>query len=49
MQLSKVNSVIQNFKSLFLDNWVLTVGVSGKDSNCVAHCAMEGFYVGDHV
>jgi DNA sulfur modification protein DndC len=42
MQLSKVNRTIETFKNLFLNNWVVTVGLSGKDSACVSHCAVEG-------
>lgn len=42
MQLSKVNRTVETFKKLFLDGWVVTVGLSGKDSICVSHCAMEG-------
>lgn len=42
MQLNKVNNTIKTFANLFLDNWVVTVGLSGKDSICVAHCAVEG-------
>lgn len=41
MQLSKLNRTIETFQNLFLDNWVVTVGLSGKDSACVAHCAVE--------
>lgn len=42
MQLSKVNRTIETFKNLFLNNWIVTVGLSGKDSACVSHCAVEG-------
>lgn len=42
MQLSKLNRTVDTFTNLFSNNWVVTVGLSGKDSICVAHCAVEG-------
>lgn len=41
MQLSHVNRTVENLKLKFLDGWVISVGLSGKDSFCVAHCAVE--------
>lgn len=41
MQLSHVNRTIENLKNKFLDGWIISVGLSGKDSFCVAHCAVE--------
>ncbi|MFU1599864.1 hypothetical protein ACM257_21055 [Alteromonas macleodii] len=42
MQYAKVQQATDTFKKLFLENWVISVGLSGKDSICVAHCAVEG-------
>ncbi|MGP5159707.1 hypothetical protein [Pseudoalteromonas prydzensis] len=39
--MSKVEKTINTIKGYFLSNYVITVGLSGKDSACVAHCAVE--------
>lgn len=39
--MKKLTSTIENIKSLFTQGWIVSVGLSGKDSFCVAHCAIE--------
>lgn len=39
--MSKVNSTINTIKQKFLEGFIITLGLSGKDSACVAHCAVE--------
>jgi DNA sulfur modification protein DndC len=39
--MNKLTNTIENIKSLFSQGWIVTVGLSGKDSFCVAHCALE--------
>lgn len=42
MQYAKVQQTENTFKNLFLENWVVSTGLSGKDSICVVQCAIEG-------
>ncbi len=39
--MDKVSSVINVLAGFFKQNYILSAGVSGKDSLCVAHCAIE--------
>lgn len=39
--MSKIEKTIETITAKFLDNWVVSIGVSGKDSLCVAHCSVE--------
>jgi len=40
-QMSKVSKTISTLRDLYLRGYVTQVGISGKDSFCVAHCAAE--------
>ena len=37
----KLATTISTLKSKFLDGWIISLGLSGKDSFAVAHCAIE--------
>lgn len=37
----KLTSTINTLKAKFLDGWIISLGLSGKDSFAVAHCAIE--------
>jgi DNA sulfur modification protein DndC len=39
--MGKVTKTINTLKNLFNEGWIFSVGLSGKDSSCVAHCAVE--------
>jgi DNA sulfur modification protein DndC len=39
--MNKLDTTTANIKNLFSQGWIVTVGLSGKDSFCVAHCAIE--------
>lgn len=41
MNTQLVNQTINTLKTKFLEGWILSLGFSGKDSFCVAHCAIE--------
>ena len=40
-KMSKVSKTISTLRDLYLRGYVPQVGISGKDSFCVAHCAVE--------
>ncbi len=39
--LAKAQQTIDTIANIFRQGWIVTVGLSGKDSFCVAHCAIE--------
>ena len=43
--MSKVTSVINTLAELFKQGYILSCGLSGKDSICVTHCAVEALKI----
>jgi DNA sulfur modification protein DndC len=41
MLINKLEDTIETLSALLVKNHVLTIGLSGKDSACVVHCAVE--------
>lgn len=41
MTMNKIDTTINTLTDLLLQGWIFSIGLSGKDSFCVAHCAIE--------
>jgi DNA sulfur modification protein DndC len=39
--MNKIDTTVNTLTGLLLQGWIFSIGLSGKDSFCVAHCAIE--------